>query len=467
MNFAESIVRSCKEHPNKTACTICGISVTYGELAASALKLAERLSSAAYGPAVIYGKRSTAFLSAILGCMIAERMYIPCDESCPEMRLADICRQSAAAAVISDRPLCFTDMPDLILTAAFSGKKRAKGTNELPVPHHKMLYTIFTSGSTGEPKGVPISAENMQSFLDFACSDSGLGFTSNDIVLGTSVFSFDLSCADIFPSLANGATFISVSPEELAYPETWQTVRHITRLNCTPTFLRLLMTCPSFSAEYMPDLKTAVCCGEPLRAKTAVRFFARFPKAHLINAYGPTEACCAVSASEIFPDEINEAEDLPCGDIKNAACEIFLGKNNEIILRGKSVFGGYLNAPQSVIRPDGSYPTGDKGRIENGRLYCISRLDGMIKYKGYRIETGEIESAACRFPNVDAAKVTAVRDSSGDVRGIKLTAFCNEKSGVSPASLIGFLSEYLPEYMLPTQTEISHNEHLTASGKIK
>ena len=227
------------------------------------------------------------------------------------------------------------------------------------------------------------------------------------------------------------------------------------------------MTCPSFSAEYMPDLKTAVCCGEPLRAKTAVRFFARFPKAHLINAYGPTEACCAVSASEIFPDEINEAEDLPCGDIKNAACEIFLGENNEIILRGKSVFGGYLNAPQSVIRPDGSYPTGDKGRIENGRLYCISRLDGMIKYKGYRIETGEIESAACRFPNVDAAKVTAVRDSLGDVRGIKLTAFCNEKSGVSPASLIGFLSEYLPEYMLPTHTEISHNEHLTASGKIK
>lgn len=39
------------------------------------------------------------------------------------------------------------------------------------VKEHETFYIIYTSGSTGNPKGVQISAANLQSFTDWICAD--------------------------------------------------------------------------------------------------------------------------------------------------------------------------------------------------------------------------------------------------------------------------------------------------------
>ena len=66
----------------------------------------------------------------------------------------------------------------------------------------------------------------------------------------------------------------------------------------------------------------------------------RFDGLKIINAYGPTEATCAVCGIE-STGEMCESAVLPVGKTDLATCNISVC-DGEIVLDGKSVFGGYL-----------------------------------------------------------------------------------------------------------------------------
>ena len=85
---------------------------------------------------------------------------------------------------------------------------------------------------------------------------------------------------------------------------------------------------------------------------------------------------------------------LPVGDADSFATEIEI-IDDEIVLKGKSVFGGYIGFDSDrCFKSDGvnCYRTGDCGYIKDGRLYCCGRKDRQVKYMGYRMELDDIES---------------------------------------------------------------------------
>ena len=174
-----------------------------------------------------------------------------------------------------------------------------------------------------------------------------------------------------------------------------------TRMSCTPSFTRLCLCDKSFQRELMPALQTVFFCGETLPARTVRQLRQRFPGVTVLNAYGPTEATCAVCAVEVT----GAGEPLPVGQLANAACQLLIldrdgnelppGQSGEIAIAGQSVASGYLNASAERFgswQGQRLYRTGDIGRIENGLLWYSGRLDRQLKYKGYRIEPGEIEA---------------------------------------------------------------------------
>ena len=67
----------------------------------------------------------------------------------------------------------------------------------------------------------------------------------------------------------------------------------------TPSFVDCCLLDERFAAKALPCLQTIFFCGEPLRGSTVRRLWRRFPGLRIINAYGPTEATCAVTAVEI------------------------------------------------------------------------------------------------------------------------------------------------------------------------
>ena len=240
---------------------------------------------------------------------------------------------------------------------------------------------------------------------------------------------------------------------------------------CTPTFLKLCLTDPEFSASGIPSLRTVYSCGERLDSALAARLLHRFPDLSLINAYGPTEATSAVCAVTITK-EMTEAELLPAGELSTAACEIVIDEG-EIVLKGKSVFSGYLDSVKGgwfLENGKNCYRTGDLGKIQEGYLYCIGRMDRQIKWKGYRIELDEIEHVMSTLPGVQSCAVVAKHAPSGEVRAIKAYVVPTEEedryavSGREQALRI-LLADKLPPYMLPKTIEYVDALPVNANGK--
>ena len=139
---------------------------------------------------------------------------------------------------------------------------------------------------------------------------------------------------------------------------------------------------------------------------------------------------------------------LPVGNVHNFATDISI-INNEIVLKGNSVFDGYLNYNNDFsYKKDNTncFRTGDLGYIDGKYLYCKGRMDSQIKYKGYRIELMDIEYNIKSINNIQDCVVIPIYDKNNNVK--KITAYV-VANGISEKEIINKLSLLIPNYMIP------------------
>ena len=109
------------------------------------------------------------------------------------------------------------------------------------------------------------------------------------------------------------------------------------------------------------------------------------------------------------------------------------------------------------------YDTGDLARrLPDGTLEFLGRVDEQVKIRGFRVEPSEIEAALRNHPAVENAAVIAVEDTPGDIR---LVAYCALTASASVDDLRGHLSEWVPEFMVPSAFVMVDALPLTPSGK--
>lgn len=233
----------------------------------------------------------------------------------------------------------------------------------------------------------------------------------------------------------------------------------------TPTFIKMLLLDYNFKGNNYKSIKYMFFCGEVLEVETAKKIKERFPHVNIINAYGPTEATCCISLLEITNDMLDK-DILPVGKISTSACEISIN-NNEIVLKGKSVFDNYLGvSSDSCYKEDNlsCYKTGDIGYIDGDYLYCNGRLDSQIKYQGYRIELSDIENNLLKIDGITSACVIAkYKDNSHIVRLIK--AFVTIDSNITDTYIKEELTKLIPHYMIPKKITILDEIPVNNNGK--
>jgi len=106
---------------------------------------------------------------------------------------------------------------------------------------------------------------------------------------------------------------------------------------------------------------------------------------------------------------------------------------------------------------------------EDGMLELVGRKDLQIKVRGFRVELGDLESAANSHPRVIRSAANSYKDSSNSTA---LSLYLETKDGwleknrTEKDQLRAFLSEQLPDYMLPSQTMRVDKLPLTPSGKL-
>lgn len=464
MHTLERIHNWAKLAPNRIAYCGAGRSLSYAALWDGAERLAGALSGKSADRVILYGEKEPELLMAMLGCLLAGKTYVPVSDDTPRERFAQLlCSTQPCLVWFADARPPVGDAVG-ISSLLFARSYPLSCEQE----HVQPAYLIFTSGSTGKPKGVPISRQNLDHFSSWICCLEPMRLQAPARVLNQASFQFDLSVADIYYSLCSGHTLFGLPKCAFSDPAriyAFLQSNDIEAAVCTPTFLKLCLLEPTFREQMLPSLRLIYSCGETLEVGTAARLLERFPGLRLINAYGPTEATSAVCAVEITKDMLTDASGLPVGRLSDAACRIEIS-HEEIILKGKSVFSGYLNADDRGIDSENGvscFHTGDLGLIAGDLLYCKGRRDRQIKWKGYRIELDEIEQAILSVPGVSNCAVITRRTETGVVRLIK--AFVVMETDLTVEALRQKISEKLPQYMIPKSIERIDAIPVTGNGK--
>jgi len=490
----ELVAEQVRRTPAAVAVTFEGRSLTYRELYARAMGLAQKLRAAGVGRDVPVGiclDRSLDLTVAVLAVLQAGGAYVPLDPSLPAERLKMICEDARLALAISrDSVKVSRDLPiPAIINIADLPLTSAAEPEYLPCPAQPedLAYILYTSGSTGRPKGVAMPHRALVNLILW--QRASLGLEPGQRTLQFASLGFDVSFQEIFGTWCAGGTLVLISEE------TRRDFGRLLRLLVEESVQRVFL--PFVALQHLAEaaagrnlfpaaLVEAITAGEQLKTTPALRqFFMNLPNCRLWNHYGPTE--CHVVTSYRLPDDVNAWPELPPigRAIDNTSAYLFdpwgqpvpVGVPGEIYLGGACVARGYFNRPDLTDErfvphsfcphsQDRLYRTGDYGRWnEAGELEFLGRRDEQIKIRGYRVELGDIEAALRQLPGVRAA-VAALRNDRGEHGYLVGYLVLNEQADFSPDAFRSELERVLPNYMIPARFCRLETLPLNSNGKV-
>jgi non-ribosomal peptide synthetase-like protein len=465
-SLAAVFTATAQRHQGKAALVFRGEPITYGALDQRTDNWAALLQARGIGPGQFVGvwvDRSIEMHAAILAVLKTGAAYLPFDPDAPRERVETSLADCAAPAVLVDaRHASMTEGLNSISidVAALDAAPSRPGFVPVVPPPDGPAYAIYTSGSTGKPKGIAVSHSNICHFLESELSV--LEVRETDIVYQGFSPAFDMSLEETFISYLAGATLIVAPPELVRAADALPAVLRaagVTVLHCVPTLLAML-------SEDIPSLRLINMGGEACPAALIDRWWR--PGRRLFNTYGPTETTVSATAAELRPgDPITIGHPLP-GYTAYILDEVTLapvppGEAGELFIGGPGVAIGYIGRPELtaqkfIANPLAEaapadprlYRSGDKASFdEAGRIVFHGRLDDQVKFRGYRIETGEIEAELGKLEAVRAAAVVLREDRSGTQHLVAFIAGADGEA-TDPKAIRQALAARLPAYMLPT-----------------
>ncbi len=486
-SIATLFERAADRSPEALALVFREQRLTYRELNERANRLAHRLVELGVERESRVGlalERSSETIVALLAILKAGGAYVPLDPSYPRERLAFMLEDSgievlltsselrpelppaAASVVVLDH-----EWPEIRSRPAVNPSARSSGAD--------LAYVMYTSGSTGRPKGVEIP-QHAISRLVFGANYARLDASCTHLQLGP--LAFDASTLEIWGALLHGARLV-------LYPGRVPSVRELERVLHEHRVTTIFLTTALFNAIVderpgcLSGLRECLTGGEAVSVAHVRRAQQSLPETvQLVNVYGPTENTTFTTFHPIPRELPSGLASIPIGTpITNTKVYVVdarlravpIGVAGELLTGGAGLARGYhgrpeLNAERFIANPFGPgklYRTGDIVRwLPDGNIEFLGRTDDQVKIRGHRIEPAEVGMVLGAHPSVRKAFVTVHRDPRA---GKRLVAYL-EAQGAAPRSqeLAAWLSERLPDYMIPASFTFVKALPMNANGKV-
>jgi len=327
-------------------------------------------------------------------------------------------------------------------------------------------YLIYTSGTTSSPKGVPVTHSNC--VFTTANIVRTLQYSQDDIdVLPLPLsHSFGLGC--LHTSFYVGSTLIIHKTTEI--PQILDSIKnhHASTLAAIPSTLSKIVS-NSFndSSNTLSNLRLIITNSTFLPPETTKKLKKILKNGKVATYYGLTEA--SRSTFMIFDDDDNiESVGKPSDGISLK----LISNNNEstvgeVWIKGRNVIGNYWSdehTKENLV--DGWLKTGDLGRIDNGYLYILGRVDDLINISGEKVYPQEIERVVKVLTGIDDVIAVPMKHKVfGEV--VKLFVKKSVESDISKTDILTHCIKNLERFKVPAKIEFVEDFPRTDYGKIK
>jgi acyl-coenzyme A synthetase/AMP-(fatty) acid ligase len=205
-----------------------------------------------------------------------------------------------------------------------------------------------------------------------------------------------------------------------------------------------------------------------------------FPNAALYRMYGQTECLrvCYLEPELIAHKPTSVGRAIPGTEafvLDEQGRPVAPGEVGILHTRGPHVMMGYWNAPELTSRAlrDGRYPgerilcNQDYFTVDqDGDLFFVDRSDDIIKTRGEKVSSVEVENALHDIAGVGQAAVIGVPD---ELLGSAVRAYVVPRAGVSLSvpEIIRGCRERLESFMVPRDVVLVDELPHTDSGKVR
>ena len=486
--FEEQVERT----PENIAVSTREKSINYIELQVISEKLAKIILSKGLLPMSIVGlivDRSIEMIIGLMGILKAGCCYLPIMPSMPKSRIEYLIDDSECDLILTQTKY----EEELINTVNRINLEDLESIAcpqielEFATSPNNLAYIIYTSGTTGKPKGVMIENHSVINRIMWMQKDYPI--EPGDVIMQKTSYTFDVSVWELFWWSFKGASVFMLEPDGEKDPELIaKTIgeQKINVMHFVPSMLDVLLSViGDNSRRYnFSSLKYVFSSGEALKPHQVEGFYDLFidnTNTKLVNLYGPTEATVDVSVYECLRHTVYE--NIPIGrPIDNTQLYVLdnkslniqpIGVVGELMISGVGLSRGYLKQEELTsekfishpfIEGERLYRTGDLARwLSDGNIEYLGRIDHQVKIRGFRIELGEIESI---LNKLDGIKDVIVIDRENKNEDKYLCAYVVSREGFNQKEIRNYLTQQLPDYMIPSYFVELEKIPLTANGKI-
>lgn len=432
MRFIDLFHQYVNDQPDHAALVDANGELTYAQLNEKAEELARDYQSRGIGAGDAVGVRvpyCKDIMVHAIAIMKIGAVYVPIDDTYPEDRVNYMLEDSNREKHDSD-----------------------------------VALILYTSGTTGRPKGVVHTQQSLMEMVEWPCyhlPEPSTGDTRCGVVTG---FTFVATTLMLFATIAAGGTLCFASNEERK--DMTLLYRFIKRERITHIFMSSSLGM-AMMETYDTTGTLVMVGGEKLRSFTSIA------GEKLLNCYGSTEGVMVCSA---YVD--GSEKEIPIGNtcpgvtariVDENLQEVADGEIGELTYTAGFMAREYLHLPEQTSQKwfdvDGVryYHTGDRVRRDaDGNIYCLGRTDNMIKIRGFRVETGEVERQIALV-----VKQTEIVVVLRTVHGIdRLVCFYQSDKEIDTEAVQNEIRKYLAEYMIPDMWVRIDRFPRNANGKV-
>ncbi|WP_057625490.1 AMP-binding protein [Candidatus Berkiella cookevillensis] len=338
-----------------------------------------------------------------------------------------------------------------------------------------IAYLQYTGGTTGVSKGAMLTHRNMIS--NVLQATAWISPLDRNNLHGGIVTALPLY--HIFSLTANCLTFLKVGIPNILITNPRDIPGFVKELKRQPfsvltgvnTLFNALVHNEAFKQLDFSNFRFTLGGGMSVQRAVAEQW-QKVTGVPLVEAYGLTEACPAVTINPIKNKTFNGSIGLPIPStevkiVDENGREVSIGEAGELCVRGPQVMKGYWNQPDKTAEViiDGWLYTGDMATIDQeGFVRIVDRKKDIIIISGFNVYPNEVEDVIASLSGVKEVAVVGV---DAGVQGEKVKAFIVKSDpNLTAEKVIEHCRIELTNYKVPKEVEFRDELPKTNVGKV-